>query len=67
MNLAQVYRFIDRMNLLTAVFVMFLLHLTFYFLIGEENWLLATVSATATYGLVFALLKDFVRKKRDVR
>ena len=66
-TMTQVYRFIDRMNLLTAVVVVFLLHLVLYLVIREEDWLLATMSATAVYALVFALLKTFVSKKRDVR
>lgn len=67
MNLTQVYRFIERMNLLTAALVVFLLHLALYLVLNTDDWLLATVSATATYALVFALAKTYVRKKRGVR
>ncbi|TCP57621.1 hypothetical protein EV586_10265 [Tumebacillus sp. BK434] len=61
--------FVERMNLLLWLAVIFVFHLVLYLTLGTDNWLIATVLATGTYAAVFVLLKAYVRnnKKRGVR
>ncbi|HEU4964157.1 MAG TPA: hypothetical protein VFV52_09950 [Bacilli bacterium] len=56
--------FVNRMNLLLWVAVIFLFHLVLYLSLGTDNWLWATIAATATYTLVLVGLKSLARRKK---
>lgn len=67
--MSGIWAFVERMNLLLWLAVIFLFHLILYLTLGTDDWLVATVMATGTYAAVFVLLKAYVRnnKKRGVR
>jgi len=55
--------YIERLNAVTALLAIFAGHLLLYLMLGEDDWLFATVSATLTYALVLYLLKYSIRKR----
>jgi hypothetical protein len=62
------FAFVERMNLMLWLSVIFLFHLILYLTLGTDNWLIATLLATATYAAAFVMLKAYIRnKKRGVR
>ena len=60
MNLVS---FVERMNVLLWLTVIFVFHLALYLFLGTERWLFATLAATATYAAVLFLLKATVRRR----
>lgn len=55
--------FLQRMNLLLWLAVIFLFHLILYLTLNTDDWLFATLSATLVYALVLGGLKFMVRRK----
>lgn len=55
--------FVERMNLILWLTVIFVFHLALYLILGTDDWLFATVAATATYAAVLFLLKSLARRR----
>ena len=60
------YAFVERVSLGWVIGVAFVLHLLLYLALRSDHWLFATVAATVFYGVAFAFLKTFARRKRGV-
>lgn len=56
------WTFVERMNLMLWIAVIFFFHLILYLTLGTAGWLFATLLATATYTAALLLLKAYVRR-----
>ncbi len=61
--MSNLLSFVERMNLILWLTVIFVFHLVLYLILGTDNWLFATVSATATYAALLLVVKSVLRRR----